>query len=76
MHTVFIHDLTQRVVAGFTARILTSQQGTQLRNLLAKIVHVSLGCGVLLLLPATKLFDNPARERTGSNRDQAPRRTA
>lgn len=72
VHTVFIHDLTQRVVAGFTARILTSQQGTQLRNLLAKIVHVSLGCGVLLLLPATKLFDNPAGERTGSNRDQAP----
>ena len=69
MHTVFIHDLTQRVVAGFTARILTSQQGTQLRNFLSKIVHVSLGCGVLLLLPATDLFDNPAGERTGRDRD-------
>ena len=56
MHALLIYDLTQPAVVGFTARILTSQQGTQLRNLLAKIVHVSLGCGVLLLLPATKLF--------------------
>ena len=72
MNTVLVHHLPKRVGRVIATCILTSQQGAQLRNLLAKIVHVSLGCGVLLLLPATKLFDNPAGERTGSNRDQAP----